>query len=87
MIQKKKLKKFKSDKLREECGIFGVSNHEDASAEAGANEEDEEDDEANAEDDLRELEAEEEEGEEEEQLGFTLKLRSGHGNSWTLMLQ
>ncbi len=23
---------FKSDKLREECGIFGVSNHEDASA-------------------------------------------------------
>jgi len=26
------LKKFKSDKLREECGIFGVSNHEDASA-------------------------------------------------------
>ena len=28
----KKLKKFRSDKLREECGIFGVSNHEDASA-------------------------------------------------------
>jgi amidophosphoribosyltransferase len=26
------LKKFKSDKLREECGIFGVFNHEDASA-------------------------------------------------------
>jgi len=26
------LKKFKSDKLREECGIFGISNHEDASA-------------------------------------------------------
>jgi amidophosphoribosyltransferase len=26
------LKKFKSDKLREECGIFGVSNHEDSSA-------------------------------------------------------
>ncbi len=26
------MKKFKSDKLREECGIFGVSNHEDASA-------------------------------------------------------
>jgi len=25
------LKKFKSDKLREECGVFGVSNHEDAS--------------------------------------------------------
>ncbi len=32
MTQKKKLKKFNSDKLREECGIFGVSNHEDASA-------------------------------------------------------
>ncbi|MFL2875902.1 MAG: amidophosphoribosyltransferase [Candidatus Pelagibacter sp.] len=32
MIQKKKLKKFNSDKLREECGVFGVSNHEDASA-------------------------------------------------------
>ena len=31
-IQKKKLKKFDQDKLREECGIFGVSNHEDASA-------------------------------------------------------
>ncbi len=30
--QKKKLKKFNLDKLREECGIFGVSNHEDASA-------------------------------------------------------
>ena len=26
------MKKFKSDKLREECGIFGVSNHEDSSA-------------------------------------------------------
>jgi len=26
------LKKFKSDKLREECGIFGVSNHLDSSA-------------------------------------------------------
>ncbi len=26
------MKKFKSDKLREKCGIFGVSNHEDASA-------------------------------------------------------
>jgi len=26
------LKKFKSDKLREECGIFGISSHEDASA-------------------------------------------------------
>ena len=32
LIQKKKLKKFSSDKLREECGIFGISNHEDASA-------------------------------------------------------
>ncbi len=32
MIQKKKLKKFNSDKLREECGIFGISNHVDASA-------------------------------------------------------
>ena len=32
LIQKKKLKKFKSDKLREECGIFGVNNHQDASA-------------------------------------------------------
>tara|TARA_B100001057_G_scaffold406176_1_gene419477 strand:- start:3856 stop:5334 length:1479 start_codon:yes stop_codon:yes gene_type:complete len=32
LILKKKLKKFKSDKLREECGIFGISNHEDASA-------------------------------------------------------
>ncbi len=32
MIQKKKLKKFDSDKLREECGIFGISNHEDSSA-------------------------------------------------------
>ena len=31
MIQKNKLKKFKSDKLNEECGIFGVSNHENAS--------------------------------------------------------
>ena len=28
LIQKKKLKKFSSDKLREECGIFGISNHE-----------------------------------------------------------
>ena len=26
------MKKFNSDKLREECGVFGVSNHEDASA-------------------------------------------------------
>ena len=32
LIQKKKLKKFSKDKLREECGIFGISNHEDASA-------------------------------------------------------
>ena len=31
-IQKKKLKRYKLDKLREECGIFGISNHEDASA-------------------------------------------------------
>ena len=26
------MKKFDNDKLREECGIFGISNHEDASA-------------------------------------------------------
>jgi amidophosphoribosyltransferase len=26
------LKKFKLDKLREECGVFGISNHDDASA-------------------------------------------------------
>ena len=26
------MKKYKSDKLREECGVFGISNHEDASA-------------------------------------------------------
>ena len=26
------MKKFKLDKLREECGIFGISNREDASA-------------------------------------------------------
>ena len=26
------MKKFNSDKLREECGIFGISNHADASA-------------------------------------------------------
>jgi amidophosphoribosyltransferase len=32
LIQKKRLKKFNLDKLREECGIFGISNHEDASA-------------------------------------------------------
>ena len=30
--QRRKLKKFNCDKLREECGIFGISNHEDASA-------------------------------------------------------
>tara|TARA_E500000178_G_scaffold296086_1_gene302146 strand:+ start:660 stop:2141 length:1482 start_codon:yes stop_codon:yes gene_type:complete len=32
LIQRKKLKKFNSDKLREECGIFGISRHDDASA-------------------------------------------------------
>ncbi len=32
LIRKKKLKKFKLDKLREECGIFGISNYQDASA-------------------------------------------------------
>ena len=32
LILRKKLKKFNSDKLREECGIFGISNHSDASA-------------------------------------------------------
>jgi amidophosphoribosyltransferase len=32
LILKKKLKKFNLDKLREECGIFGISNHADASA-------------------------------------------------------
>ena len=26
------MKKFKKDKLREECGLFGISNHQDASA-------------------------------------------------------
>ncbi len=31
-IQKKKLKKSNYDKLREECGIFGIHDHEDASA-------------------------------------------------------
>ena len=31
LIRKNKLKKFKSDSLREECGVFGISNHEDAS--------------------------------------------------------
>ena len=29
---KEKLKKYSSDKLREECGIFGISNYKDASA-------------------------------------------------------
>jgi len=32
LILKKKLKKFDYDKLSEECGVFGISNHEDASA-------------------------------------------------------
>ena len=32
LIQRRKLKKFRDDKLREECGIFGISNHVDASA-------------------------------------------------------
>jgi amidophosphoribosyltransferase len=32
LTQKKKLKKFRFNKPREECGVFGVSNHEDASA-------------------------------------------------------
>ena len=32
LILKKKLKKFNYDKLSEECGVFGISNHEDASA-------------------------------------------------------
>ena len=31
-IRKRKLKSYNSDKLREECGIFGISNHQDASA-------------------------------------------------------
>ena len=30
--REKRLKIFKSDKLREECGIFGISEHEDAAA-------------------------------------------------------
>ena len=30
--QKRKLKKFDSDKLREECGVFGISNHQDSAA-------------------------------------------------------
>ena len=32
LIRKKKLKIFNNDKLREECGVFGISNHEDCSA-------------------------------------------------------
>jgi len=32
LIRKKKLKKSRDDKLREECGIFGIFNHNDASA-------------------------------------------------------
>ena len=32
LIQKKKLKRFNLDKLREECGIFGISSHQDAAA-------------------------------------------------------
>jgi len=32
LILKKKLKKYNLDKLREECGVFGISEHEDASA-------------------------------------------------------
>ena len=32
LILKKKLKKYNLDKLKEECGIFGVSSHDDASA-------------------------------------------------------
>ncbi len=32
LILKRKLKKFNLDKLREECGIFGISDHEDAAA-------------------------------------------------------
>ena len=30
LTQRKKLKKFKLDALREECGVFGISNHEDS---------------------------------------------------------
>ena len=32
LTQKKKLKKFKSDKLREECGVFGIAISDDAAA-------------------------------------------------------
>ena len=31
LIRERKLKKFKYDKLKEECGVFGISHHEDAS--------------------------------------------------------
>ena len=31
-IQRRKLKIYNFDKLREECGVFGISNREDASA-------------------------------------------------------
>ena len=32
LIRKRKLKRYNFDNLREECGIFGISNHEEASA-------------------------------------------------------
>ncbi len=32
LIRKKELKRYNFDNLREECGIFGISNHEEASA-------------------------------------------------------
>ena len=32
LIRKKKLKRYNFDNLREECGVFGISNHEEASA-------------------------------------------------------
>ena len=32
LIRKKRLKNFNQDRLKEECGIFGISNHTDASA-------------------------------------------------------
>jgi amidophosphoribosyltransferase len=32
LIRKKRLKNFNKDKLKEECGIFGISSHTDASA-------------------------------------------------------
>ena len=31
LTQKRKLKKFNFDKLKEECGVFGISNHKEAS--------------------------------------------------------